>query len=59
MDPGCYATKKACPGGVINQLMASTLIMLHQQSAVVKSIFCDAVPTNKIVMRLCGINSEY
>lgn len=55
----CYATKGACPGGVIHQLMARTLIVLHQQVAVVKSVVCDGAQTNKTVMRLCGINGKY
>ncbi|EFX81139.1 hypothetical protein DAPPUDRAFT_242638 [Daphnia pulex] len=51
----CYATKGACPGGVIHQLMARAITVLHQNGAIVKSVVCDGAQTNKTVMRLCGI----
>lgn len=55
----CYATKGACPGGVIHQLMARAITVLHQNGAIVKSVVCDGAQTNKTVMRLCGITGKF
>ncbi|EFX66625.1 hypothetical protein DAPPUDRAFT_262816 [Daphnia pulex] len=54
----CYATKGACPGGVIHQLMARAITVLHQNGAIVKSVVCDGAQTNKTVMRLCSITVQ-
>lgn len=55
----CYATKGACPGSVIHQLMGRAIAVLHQQGAIVKSVVCDGAQTNKTVMRLCGITGKH
>lgn len=48
----CIANKAASPDGVIQQLMARAIVILHQHGAVVKSVGCDGEQTNKTVMRL-------
>jgi hypothetical protein len=55
----CYATKGACPGSVIHELMGRAIAVLHQQGAIVKSVVYDEAQTNQSVMRLCGITGKH
>lgn len=55
----CYATKGACPGGVIHQLLARAITVLEQNDAIVKNVVCDGAQSNKTVMKLCGVSGKY
>jgi hypothetical protein len=55
----CYATKGACKGELLTELMARAITVLDQNEAIVKSVVCDGAQSNKAVMKTCGVVGKY
>ena len=55
----CYATKGACKGELLTELMARAITVLDQHEAIVKSVVCDGAQSNKAVMKTCGVIGKY